>query len=255
MKLGESSVLNNTIIRAVVGSTMHGVNIEDADDRDELGVCIEPSSYVIGFNKFDTYTKRTQPDGVKSGPGDLDLTIHSLRKYIKLALGGNPTVLSLLFVPKEYLIIQTDIGEKLQSLAPKIVSQRAGKAFLGYIQSQRLRLIGELGQKRTNRPELVKAYGYDTKYAYHMLRLGIQGIELLENGCIILPMLPLHREFLINVRHGRYSLEEVLGVSIGYERRLVQLMEEMEIDLRPEPDSEAVNQFLVDAYQIWWGRS
>jgi uncharacterized protein len=34
----------------------------------------------------------------------------------------------------------------------------------------------------TNRPELVAVHGYDTKYAMHALRLGLQGIELLTTG-------------------------------------------------------------------------
>ena len=36
---------------------------------------------------------RTQPEGVRSGPGDLDLIVYSLRKWMRLALTGNPTVL------------------------------------------------------------------------------------------------------------------------------------------------------------------
>ena len=35
---------------------------------------------------------------------------------------------------------------------------------------------------RVNRPELIAAHGYDTKYAGHVLRLGYQGIEFLETG-------------------------------------------------------------------------
>jgi hypothetical protein len=40
----------------------------------------------------------------------------------------------------------------------------------------------------TNRPELVAVHGYDTKYAMHALRLGLQGIELLSTGRITLPV-------------------------------------------------------------------
>jgi hypothetical protein len=30
------------IIRSLVGSTIHGLQLEGTDDRDEMGVCIEP---------------------------------------------------------------------------------------------------------------------------------------------------------------------------------------------------------------------
>jgi hypothetical protein len=60
----------NTILRGQVGSGLHGVTT-GADDRDEMGVCIEPPAYVIGNARFEQYQFRTQPEGVRSGPGDL----------------------------------------------------------------------------------------------------------------------------------------------------------------------------------------
>ncbi len=32
----------NTILLGLVGSTVHGVTVDSADDRDEMGICIEP---------------------------------------------------------------------------------------------------------------------------------------------------------------------------------------------------------------------
>lgn len=32
----------NTILRCLVGSTVHGISVSDQDDRDEMGVCVEP---------------------------------------------------------------------------------------------------------------------------------------------------------------------------------------------------------------------
>lgn len=42
----------NTILRGQVGSGLHGVTT-GADDRDEMGVCIEPRANVIGLDKFE----------------------------------------------------------------------------------------------------------------------------------------------------------------------------------------------------------
>jgi hypothetical protein len=63
-----------------------------------MGVCIEPPEYVIGLEHFETWVHRTRPEGVRSEAGDLDFVVNSLRKYARLALRGNPTVLLLLFV-------------------------------------------------------------------------------------------------------------------------------------------------------------
>jgi hypothetical protein len=80
---------------------------------------------------------RTQPEGRPSGPGDLDLTIYGLRKFCRLALKGSPTVLLLLFVEGEHLLVQTEAGAGLRSLASAFVSRRTGRAFLGYVDAQR----------------------------------------------------------------------------------------------------------------------
>ncbi len=215
--------LRTEILRAEVGSTLHGVGISGYDDRDEMGVCLEDPEFVIGLRRFEQYIFRTQPPGHRSGHGDVDLVVFSLRKWMRLALAGNPTVMLLLFVPPEKLVKQTEVGRRLQALAPKIVSKRAASAFLGYLESQRLRLTGERGQTDVSRPELVEKYGFDTKFAMHTLRLGIQGCEFLATGRLTLPMQERERNYLLGVRQGVVSLDAVLGRLRRLEEDLVAL--------------------------------
>src|SRR5205085_1468291 len=105
--------------------------------------------------------------------GDLDLVIYSMHKFLRLALKGNPQIMEMFFI-KKYVYVNA-LGTHLQELAPYVVSKQAGKAYLGYMQAQRQRLNGERGGKDVNRPELVEKYGFDTKYAMHVVRLGLQG--------------------------------------------------------------------------------
>lgn len=53
------------------------------------------------LHPLEHWVERTQPEGARSGPGDLDLVAYNLRKYLRLALKGHPTVLLLLFVPRK----------------------------------------------------------------------------------------------------------------------------------------------------------
>lgn len=79
--------LGGEILRSVVGSGVHGIAIEGTDDHDEMGVYIEPPSYVLGVERHrEDYAWRTQPEGVRSGHGDIDLILYSLRKYLRLAI-------------------------------------------------------------------------------------------------------------------------------------------------------------------------
>lgn len=108
--------------------------------------------------------------------------IYSLRKWTRLALKGNPTIMLLLFTPEEQLVYCDELGAELRALTPSIISRRVQGPFLGYLKAQNQRLTGERGQKRIHCPELEEMYGFDTKCAMHMLRLGFQGVELLTTG-------------------------------------------------------------------------
>ncbi len=241
-----------TILRCQVGSGVHGTNIVGTDDRDEMGICLEPPEYVLGLNSFDQYVYRTQPEGVRSGPGDLDLTIYSLRKWMRLAVGGNPTVLLPLFVPPDEIVSITDAGRSLRANADMILSRQAGHRFLGYLRSQRDRMVEHPNGKRTNRPELVAVYGFDVKYAGHMVRLGIQGVELLETGRITLPMPEPWRSWIVDLRQGRHTKDEALNLAADLEAQLERLITTS--DLPERPDMTRVNQWMVETYTAAWGQ-
>ncbi|MDP1850751.1 MAG: nucleotidyltransferase domain-containing protein [Solirubrobacteraceae bacterium] len=236
------------ILRGLVGSTVHGLANPGTDDRDEMGVCIEPPAYVIGLRGFEHYVSRTQPEGVPSGPGDLDLTIYGLRKFCRLALKGSPTVLLLFFVEGEHVLTRTPTGQRLQQLAPAFLSQRTGRAFLGYLEAQRRSLLGERHATRTR--ELSAQHGYDTKYAMHALRIGVQGIELLRTGRITLPVPEPDRDRLRAVRAGDVPLGDVIEQLDDVTARLEQLTAES--GLPAFADAERVDRFLVDAYREAW---
>lgn len=244
-----------TILRGLVGSSVHGLVLSGTDDRDEMGVCVEPRRYVVGFGKFEQWVYRSAAErernaGARSRAGDLDLTIFSLRKWARLALQGNPTVLLLLYLPDDALVLRTNVGEQLQKLAPAFASRRAGRRFLGYLEAQRQRLVGERGQRNINRLELVERFGYDTKYAMHMLRLGYQGVEFLESGRLSLPMREPVRSHLMEVRKGRSNLADVLAECTQLEMRLTALLDSSPLSV--EPDLNTVESFVMDTYASAW---
>lgn len=148
------------VLLGQVGSGLHGVTTGN-DDRDEMGVCIEPPEYVTGISEFEQYIYRTQPEGHRSGAGDLDLVVYSLRKWARLAANGNPTVLLLAFIPPAEIVVQTDVGRDIQANPERWLSREVAKRFGGYLISQRDQLLGLKAKKHTNRPELVDVHGFD----------------------------------------------------------------------------------------------
>jgi hypothetical protein len=258
------------ILRVQVGSGVHGTSITGQDDRDEMGLCLEPSQFVTGlarvprgtggegpsvrFEQYERHTAWDRPGGLanRSGAGDLDVIIYSARKWARLALLGNPTVLLVLFVPDEEVVYRDPVGAELVSNAHRFVSRLAAVRFLGYLRGQQASMTGQPGA-HTNRPELVALHGYDTKYAMHALWLGLQGVELLTTGRITLPVPEPHRAYLRSVRRGERSLAEVLDAIADAEARLVTLRDSSAVP--EQPDRAWVDAWLHRSYLDYWSRT
>lgn len=238
------------VLRVQVGSGVHGVTVAGTDDRDEMGICVERPECVIGLRRFEQWEYRTKPQGVRSGHGDLDLTVYSLRKWTRLALAGNPSILLPLFVPSKDVMIEIGAGADIRNHPERFLSRHTASRFLGYMQAQREQMMGLRGKKHTNRPELVAQFGYDTKFAYHMIRLGLQGVELLETGRITLPVPEMYRRALIDVREGRWAIADTIDWATSLESELVRLRRES--NLPADPDHERVNRWLIEQYQNVW---
>jgi hypothetical protein len=236
------------ILRGLVGSTVHGLSNAGTDDRDEMGVCVEPPEYVLGLRRFEHCVARTQPEGVPSGPGDVDLTVYGLRKFCSLAAKGSPTALLLFFVRGRDVLEQTGLGRELQALAQAFLSRRTARAFLGYVEAQARGLRGERHATRTR--ELSVAHGYDTKYAMRAMRIACQGLELFESGAISLPMREPTRSRLRDVRAGAVPLPEVLAEIDELSDRLTHASKLS--SLPPGPDDDCINAFLADVYVRAW---
>jgi len=242
------------ILLGMVGSTAHGLHLEGSDDRDQMGVCIEPPQYVIALSgwqqhpsRFQQWNYRTQVEGHRSGPGDLDLCVYALRKYAWLASRGNPTILILLFVEPLYV---TPIGSRLRQMAEMFASKAAGFRYLRYLETQTNHLLG-VGSFKSTRRELIEKHGFDTKLAMHVLRLGYQGVEYLTTGRLTLPMPNAEREYCFKARQGDIPLPAILERAAELKVELVRLLEGGS-PLPDHADEGRINTFLVDAYEEAW---
>jgi predicted nucleotidyltransferase len=243
------------ILRVPAGSNLHGLNVPGTDDSDEVGICIEDIDAAIGFSEFEQYIYRSaaEREGKHDAPsqaGDLDLTIFSLRKFLRLAMQGNPQILQCFFVPPALCMKRDARGSQLQELAPLVVSRQAGHRYLGYLEAQRQRLMGERGQKKVNRPELEAKFGFDTKYAMHILRLGFQGVELMSTGRVTLPMAETDRAFVYATRLGEVPLQDVLTKAGELERQIKDLL--LDAPIPAEPAREAIEAWMVRMYFENW---
>jgi uncharacterized protein len=256
------------ILRVQVGSGVHGTSIAGQDDRDEMGVCLEPPEFVTGlarvpngingeapairFEQYERHTAWDRPGGIanRSGAGDLDVIIYSARKWARLALSGNPTVLLVLFVPDHEVVFRNAAGAELTANAHRFVSRLAAARFLGYLNSQKTAITTGGAGAHGPRPELLAAHGYDTKHAMHALRLGLQGIELLTSGRITLPVPEPDRAYLRAIRRGEVPVAEALAAIEDAQRRLADLKQSSSVP--EQPDRAWVDRWLHACHLDYW---
>jgi len=250
------TALGAEILRTVVGSGVHGIAIEGTDDHDEMGVFVEPPDRLFGTGKpFDHYVFRTQPECARSGPGDTDLVVYSLRKFLRLACKGNPTALLPLYAPAESVLVTTPLGDELRALAPSVLSRQAVHRFLGYLHSQRERLLGQGSRHGVpNRPELVERFGYDTKFASHALRLAYQGLEVARDARLTLPMRDAERERVLAIKRGDvHDLAEVLAEIGRVQAEVEEILATGRSPLPEVADLPAITAWSVQAHRRQWG--
>ena len=244
----------STILLVEVGSTAHGTGLPGGEDHDEMGVLIEAPEDVIGLNDrgFTTVMHRTQPEGSRSGPGDTDRTLHSLRRFLRLAASGNPSVLMSLWAP---VLFATDEGLQLRGLADAFIGRHVVPRYRGYMQSQAMRLLGTRGgghgrRGGGQREELVEAHGYDTKDAMHCARLGFQCVELLTTRQLQLPIQGEPAEWLRGVRRGDVSFDEWWQRCLDLDTQLERLAEN---DSHPDgPDRQRIDRWSVRTHLSTW---
>jgi uncharacterized protein len=242
---------SSTILLVEVGSTAHGTGLPGGEDHDELGVVVEPAPAVVGLAEsgMRSVMQRTQPEGSRSGPGDTDRTLHSLRRFARLAAGGNPSILMCFWAP---VLHRTPEGDALRALAPAFVGRHVIPRYQGYMQAQALRLLGLRG-RAAGRQELVAAHGFDTKFAMHTARLGFQGIELVTTGRLALPIDGEPAEWLRAVRRGDVPFDEWWARCLSLDAQLGALRDDQRV---PEaPQRERIETWLVQTHLDWWHRN
>lgn len=160
------------------GSIAHGTAGDILDDIDVGGVFVAPITHYLGLTRFEHIERIGLAD-------KYDFALFEIRKYFRLLLKSNPNVLSLLWLPQNLYIKQTDWGKELVANRNIFMSKKLYKSFGGYAYGQLQRMTHPCtnqafqGKKRRERFE---KFGYDCKNASHLIRLLRMGVESLTTG-------------------------------------------------------------------------
>jgi hypothetical protein len=229
------------------GSIAHGTyepNHEPGsiDDKDTMAFCVPTIEHYYGLTQFGSRgTQEIKRD-------EWDIVTYEARKAIGLLAGGNPNVLSMLWLPENLVIKMTDGGALLIANRDLFVGRHVYKTFIGYATQQLYKMDhgafkGYMGDKRKR---LVERHGYDTKNAAHLVRLLRMGIEFLRDG--ELNVVRHDAPELLAIKHGEWSLERVKATADDLFRRAEAVYDTSALPVRP--DREKANALCVEIVRM-----
>jgi len=168
----------------------------------------------------------------------IDLVEHEVEKFIRLALAANPNIIEQMWLD-EY-ILEEEEWLWLKSERGSFLSKRLATTYGGYCMAQmrKLRNREEAGKEGFSSRVRTRT----TKHARHLLRLFIQGQELLATGHLTVRLDEAQRDFVMT--ESMLPLEEL-------ERRFATEMKKLNSiaansKLPAEPNYDIANELLLD---------
>jgi hypothetical protein len=244
-------LLQNQILKCQNGSKLYGTDTPTSDD-DYMAIFVEPPEYLFSLRQAKTVALHDRGPNERNFDADVDGIAYPLRHFLKLAMDGNPSILTLLFAQPEHVVDATALGQLLLDNKQLFISAKAGPKFLGYMNGQLQRLKGEKKGHIPARPEIVEQFGYDTKYAMQVARLAIQGLEYLTEGKITLPVDSANRELLLGIRNGEHTFEGVIAYLGTLEESLKLIVDGRLSPLKEEPDYEGIYKLSQYIHEEFW---
>ena len=133
---------DNIMYLTLSGSIGYGTNLEHSD-IDLRGVTMERKESIYGFQNFEQIDDK-----------ETDTVIYGLKKFVSLALKGNPNIIELLGTKEEHIIYMNKYGEALRNNKELFLSKRIINTFGNYATAQLRRLQNALA--RDHYPEREK---------------------------------------------------------------------------------------------------
>jgi hypothetical protein len=155
---------------------------------------------------------------------------------------GVPNNIEILFVNLEHIIKIDKFGEELILHRKDFLSKAIKHKFSGYAHSQIQKIIAKKSNG-TGRQELIDEFGYDTKFASHAVRLLTSAIEIMKIGDF--HTFRPNRQELLDIKNGKYSLEDLLIYIGNLNEELIELYETSNI-IPHSPDYNKINNWLID---------
>lgn len=251
-------LIDSTCYLTQMGSVAYGVS-GHSSDMDIYGFCIPPRDVVFphlvglipGFGRqVQNFGEWTQ-DHIKNPDGKdvtYDITVYNIVKFFDLCMACNPNMIDSLFTPRRCSMHSTHIGELVRENRKLFLHKGAYHKFRGYAYSQLSKIRNKVNSSNPERAVSIEKYGFDVKFAYHLIRLADECEQILTVHDLDLEN---NKEQLKAIRRGEWTLEQVEEHFTAKERQLEILYNTS--TLRHSPDEDAIKAVLLNCLECHYG--
>lgn len=210
-----SWMVDNVMFEGMTGSVAYAVS-NDTSDMDIIGFYIPQKEVIFphlageipGFgtprNRLESFTAHhiELPEQRK----EIDLTLYSIVKFFQLCMENNPNMVDVLYLPRRCVLHSTAIYEHIRENRKMFLHKGAWHKFRGYSFSQMTKIDKGTNRANPKRQDSINEHGFDTKFAYHIIRLILEVEQILVHHDLDLEC---NGSFLRAIRDGEWSLDQI----------------------------------------------
>ena len=242
----------------IMGSEAYGVS-SGGSDVDFYGFCIPPKDLVFphlsgeipGFGRQTQRFEQWQQHHVADPDGKAktyDFQIFSIVKFFQLCMENNPNMIDALFTPRRCISHSTQIAELVRENRKAFLHKGAWHKFKGYAYAQMSKIANKSNASNPKRAESIEKFGYDVKFAYHVVRLLDEVEQILSEHDLDIER---NREQLKSIRRGEWGLDALQAWFAAKERQLEAAYAAS--TLRHSPDEGALKSLLLSCLETHYG--
>lgn len=247
----------NIHYEVIAGSVSYGIS-SDTSDMDVVGFCI-PEKQVLfphlageipDFGRQIQRFKVWQQHHIMDNEArqEYDFSIYSIVKYVQLAMENNPNILDSLFTPQRCVLFCSSVAQIIRENRRTFLHKGSYQKFKGYMFSQLHKIEQKTNSSNPKRADTIQKHGFDTKFASHAVRLGLEVEQILIEGDLDIER---NREVLKSIRRGEWTIERIKEFCSQKERHLDDLYQKS--TLRHSPDEDSIKNLLMTCLEHHYG--
>jgi predicted nucleotidyltransferase len=248
---------DNIHYEVITGSVSYAVS-SDTSDMDIVGFAIPPKGDIFptlrgeipGFGvqhqRFGQWQQHHVMD--TNARQEYDFTIYSIVKFFHLCMENNPNMVDTLFTPQRCVLFCSSVAQIVRDNRKTFLHKGSYHKFRGYAYAQLSKIGTKANASNPKRQASIEAYGFDVKFAYHVVRLALEGEQILIEHDLNIEK---NSEILKSIRRGEWTEEKLKNWFNEKEQHLEEL--HTKSTLRHAPDEDAIRNLLMNCLEQHYG--